>query len=90
MAIIWPKGGRRQTKEQREEIIRTWFDVSPEAATLLAVDRGLSPTYAYKVVHERGLMEKTRHIPKAKRGAQGQRPNDPRWERAKAVGAIIV
>lgn len=50
----------RLSKEQRDEILRTYFEQSPEAASQLAVGRGLSPNYAYKLVHERGLIPRAR------------------------------
>lgn len=58
----WPTGGRRLTSEEREEILRVFENQSLEAATELATSRGLSPWYAYKLAHERGLMPRaSRH-----------------------------
>jgi hypothetical protein len=62
------RGGHnlRQTKEQREEILRMYLEDSPAAATALAISRGLSPAYAYRLAHERGLIPITRYVAKAK------------------------
>ena len=62
------RGGHnlRQTKEQREEILSLYLD-NPAAATALAMSRGLSPAYAYRLAHERGVIPNTRHVPKARR-----------------------
>jgi len=60
MGKNWPIGGRRQTKNQREEILRVYFEQSPEAASQLAASLGLSPMYAYKLAHERGLIPRER------------------------------
>lgn len=59
MTWDWPTGGRRQTKQQREEIIAAYL-VDPAIGTKMAVDRGLSPSYAYKVTFERGLLPRKR------------------------------
>lgn len=48
-------GGPRQTKEQREEILQAYL-ADPEEGTRLAISRGLSPAYAYKLANERGLI----------------------------------
>lgn len=53
-------GGRRQTKAERQQIIDTWLNVSPEAAQALADSRGLSKGYAYRLVSERGLLPRKR------------------------------
>jgi hypothetical protein len=52
-------GGRRQTKEERAEILRTYLE-SPEKGTLLAMSKGLSPAYAYKLANMMGVLPKTR------------------------------
>lgn len=51
----WPTGGRRQTPAQRKEIIELYL-VDPEAATALAISRGLADNYAYRVAYESGLL----------------------------------
>ncbi len=49
----WPV--LKQTKESREEILRAYLN-DPEAGTKLAMSRGLSPAYAYRLANERGLL----------------------------------
>jgi hypothetical protein len=41
-------GGKRQTKEQRREILEAYLE-DPCKGTALACSRGLSPLYAYKL-----------------------------------------
>lgn len=48
-------GGRRQTAEQRQEIITAYL-ADPAKGTALACSRGLSPLYAYKLVNALGLL----------------------------------
>lgn len=48
-------GGPRQSKAQRQEIIGAYLK-DPAAGTALACGRGLSPLYAYKLVHALGLL----------------------------------
>lgn len=55
MTIVWPTGGPRQTHSQREEILRAYLN-RPEDGIALAISRGLSPDYAYKLAHARGLI----------------------------------
>lgn len=57
--MTWPVGGKRQTKSEREEILRTYLD-NPEKGTLLAMSKGLSPAYAYKLANALGVLPKTR------------------------------
>lgn len=51
----------RISKEQREEILRVYLNC-PKAGTNLAMSHGLSPAYAYKLAHERGLLP-NRYLP---------------------------
>jgi hypothetical protein len=51
---------KRLTKEQREEILRLYADVSPDAAQVFADKLGLAPSYAYKLAHERGIVPRVR------------------------------
>jgi hypothetical protein len=55
--ISWPV--IKQTKQSREEILRTYLD-NPEEGTRLAMSRGLSPAYAYRLANERGLLPNKR------------------------------
>lgn len=55
--MSWPVV--KQSKESREEILRVYLD-DPEAGTKLAMSRGLSPAYAYRLATERGLMPNRR------------------------------
>lgn len=48
-------GGKKITKEQREEILRIYLE-DPSAGCALAMSYGLSQIYAYKLAHERGLV----------------------------------
>lgn len=48
-------GGRAITKEEREEILRVYLN-NPQEGCMLAVSKGLSQIYAYKLAHERGLL----------------------------------
>jgi hypothetical protein len=52
-------GGKKLTKEQREEILQTYLR-DPAAGSQLAMSHGLSQIYAYKLAHERGLLPVTR------------------------------
>lgn len=56
--MSWPV--IKQTKESREEILRTYL-ADPEEGTKLAMSRGLSPAYAYRLANERGLLPNRRH-----------------------------
>lgn len=51
--MSWPK--HKQTKESREEILRVYLE-DPEEGTKLAMSRGLSPAYAYRLANERGFV----------------------------------
>ncbi len=53
-------GGKKLTKAEREEIISRYLE-NPLQGTALAMSRGLSPAYAYKLCHERGLLPITRY-----------------------------
>jgi hypothetical protein len=59
MTIIWQTGGPRQTNAQREEILQAYLN-RPADGIALAVSRGLSPDYAYKLAHARGLIPRER------------------------------
>lgn len=48
-------GGKKITKEQREEILRAYIR-NPAEGSRLAMSHGLSQIYAYKLAHERGLL----------------------------------
>lgn len=56
--MSWPK--IKQTKESREEILRAYLE-DPDKGTRLAMSRGLSPAYAYRLANERGLVPRTRY-----------------------------
>lgn len=53
------RGGHKNTitHAQREEIIQVFLN-KPEDGRKLAVSRGLSEKYAFKLAHERGLLPK--------------------------------
>lgn len=55
MARLKAVGGRRQTKQQREEILAAYLE-DPAMGTALACSRGLSPLYAYKLANALGLI----------------------------------
>lgn len=46
---------RRITKEEREEILRVYLE-NPNEGSQLAMSKGLSQIYAYKLAHERGVV----------------------------------
>jgi transposase-like protein len=46
-------GGRRLTKEQRQEILEAYLE-DPAKGTAMACGRGLSPMYAYKLANAMG------------------------------------
>lgn len=48
-------GGRRQTAQQRQEILDAYLQ-DPAKGTALACSRGLSPLYAYKLANALGLV----------------------------------
>lgn len=50
-------GGKRQTREQRREILNAYLE-DPARGTALACRRGLSPLYAYKLAHAMGALPK--------------------------------
>ncbi len=52
-------GGKKLTKEEREEILRVYLD-NPDKGSQLAMSKGLSQIYAYKLAHERGVLPKMR------------------------------
>lgn len=51
--MSWPK--IKQTKESRDEILRVYLE-NPEEGTKLAMSRGLSPAYAYRLANGLGLL----------------------------------
>ena len=55
----WGGPHNRITKTQRETILALYLQ-DPIEATQLAVSYGLTPAYAYKLAHERGLIPVTR------------------------------
>lgn len=55
--MTWPM--IKQTKESREEILRVYLE-NPEEGTKLAMSKGLSPAYAYRLANERGLLPNRR------------------------------
>lgn len=52
-------GGKKITREEREEILSLYLS-NPDAGSQLAMSKGLSQIYAYKLAHERGLLPITR------------------------------
>ena len=48
-------GGRRQTKQSRDEILAAYLEDKAKG-TALAVSRGLSPLYAYKLANAMGAV----------------------------------
>ncbi len=52
-------GGKKLTKDEREEILRVYLE-NPDKGSQLAMSKGLSQIYAYKLAHERGLLPKMR------------------------------
>jgi hypothetical protein len=52
-------GKQKITKAEREEILQTYLN-NPNAGCELAMSKGLSQIYAYKLAHERGLLPKMR------------------------------
>lgn len=60
-------GGRKISKERREEILQTYLR-DAVAGSELAIGHGLSPIYAYRLANERGVLPLTRHpIPEDRR-----------------------
>jgi hypothetical protein len=56
----WPVGGKRLTKEERNEILQTYLAQGREAADRLAATHGLDAWYAYKLANQSGLLPKKR------------------------------
>lgn len=56
----WPVGGQRLTKEERDEILRTYLEQGRAAADRLAISKGLDTWYAYKLANQSGLLPITR------------------------------
>ena len=54
----WPRGGRRLSKEERNEILQTYLSVGRAAADQLAASKGLDAWYAYKLANQSGLLPK--------------------------------
>jgi len=52
-------GQRQITKAEREEILQVYLN-NPDKGSQLAMSKGLSQIYAYKLAHERGLLPKLR------------------------------
>lgn len=48
-------GGKKLTKEERQEILNLFLE-NPNEGSALAMSKGLSPIYTYKLAHERGLL----------------------------------
>jgi hypothetical protein len=53
--MIWKLGGPRQTAQVRAALVNLHL-ASPDDASAQCVAMGLSPLYAYKLAHERGLI----------------------------------
>lgn len=64
-------GGPRQTKQQRQEIIELYL-VDPDAATKLAVSRGLAEGYAYNVAHSSGRLPLKCELGRTHLGVMGE------------------
>lgn len=56
----WPTGGRRLTKEERDEILQLYLSHGRAAADRLAASKGLDTWYAYKLANQSGLLPATR------------------------------
>jgi hypothetical protein len=56
----WPVGGKRLTKEERDEILQLYMSHGRAAADRLAASKGLDTWYAYKLAHQSGLLPITR------------------------------
>jgi hypothetical protein len=56
----WPVGGRRLSKEERDEILQLYLSHGRVAADRLAASKGLDTWYAYKLANQSGLLPITR------------------------------
>jgi DNA-binding CsgD family transcriptional regulator len=54
-AIVDHIGGPKQTRQQREEILKAYLE-DKARGTALACSRGLSPLYAYKLANAMGVL----------------------------------
>jgi hypothetical protein len=77
------------TKEQVRHIHIVYSTEGGVAARKLAPGYGIKPSYVHKLCFMHGVKAR-RPINQQKKNAEKRRQNDPRWERAKAIGPIIA
>jgi hypothetical protein len=86
---------RKITKEQTEELIAFHVEHGFEASSKRCVELGLNPKYAAIEANVRGFRtsrRKNRSAPNEapKEEISNHTYNDPRWERAKRIGAVVA
>jgi hypothetical protein len=92
--------GRKVTVEQELELVRLYVDEGQAVAAARARELGVGDLYPMRAAAERGITRprylRTKYLPEypnAKKSAKTLSTNtfnDPRWERAKKVGAILA
>ena len=75
-------GNSKITPDQRDELIRVYFEHGREAAGDLAEQYGVSRKYPSSVAAVLGMGRRDIHQPRS--------VNDPRWARARAVGEVVA
>jgi hypothetical protein len=77
------------TKQQINHLLEVYHNDGPDAARKLAPQYGVKPAYVKKLAFQHGVRVKLRGrdyvMPK-------RLPSyaDPRWQRARAIGAVVV
>lgn len=76
---------KRLTEEKRQQMLALHQAGKRQQCEALCVKYGVSSDYARQLASRRGLPPKYREYP-----INRNRPDDPRWERAKAIGPVVA
>lgn len=86
----WPVGGKRLTKEERDEILQVYLEKGRAAADRIALSYGLDHWYAYKLANQSGLLPVTRWTKENGRGDVRTELVDPLIDRSPAQKELRV
>lgn len=89
--VMRPAKKRLATKAQIDEILRVYVHQGSVAAGALGISYGFNPHFARTLAHIHGVKRRP-GTPKPRRSDLGvkRKPQDPRWERARKIGAVLV
>lgn len=75
---------------QLADILYTWATIGPDAARELAPKYGVKTTYIKKLAKDYKVRAARKRNQDHNCQRRIPRDQDPRWERAKAIGMIII